>query len=162
MADNSTPYLEDVPGVKDVRLRGGALLPRRNVIEIDGARVVDDAVGGQTRIELRAPFIERPVHFDDFNGAQIDDFVCDNSDADAYRFVGFTGVIGLGAPRAGGRNRAWVFNADPTNDLDLKNQDTGAPASSRIVTGTGSAYTLVANGGMAILLYYGARWRVIG
>lgn len=162
MPDPSTPYLEDVPGVKDVRLRGGSLLPRRNVFEIDGARVWDDAAGAQTRIELGMPHNERRVVFADFPAATASLFVCDNSDADAYRFVDVTGLAGLAPPPAGGRYRVWIFNMDGATAMDVLNQSGSAPVTSRIVTISGSSLSVAANGGMCLLLYSASRWRQIG
>lgn len=154
-------YLEDVPGVKDVRLRGGSLLPRRNIIEIDGAVVADDAVGAQTRVTLRMPFALQQVNIADHPEQTASAFIADNADADAYRFVGVTGLHGLGVPRTGGRNRVWIINASASAAMDVTHQDAGAPATSRFVTTTAGTVAIAA-GAMYLAAYYGDRWHLVG
>lgn len=155
-------YLDDVPGVKDVRIRGGSLLPRRTVIEIDGARVYDDAVGGQTVIELRPQFAEQLVRLADFPGAASGAFAIPNTNADVYRFEGFTGVISLGRPSAGDRRKAVLLNMDLAETLTITHLAAGALSGESFSTATGDPAVLAANGGFCLVAYIANFWCVIG
>jgi hypothetical protein len=161
MAD---PYIEDITGVKDARIRGGALLPRRSVIEIDGALVVDDPVGGQTRITIRQPFKQQEMIASQWPDLVVADFIIPHAelDADSYRLDGIVKLIGLDAPRLGGRHKLWLINADG-DSIEISHQDIAAPATKRIVTLTGSDVTFAAN--QKVLLVYqlaDSRWHAIG
>jgi len=159
MADS---YLNEVPGVKDVRLRAGTVLPRRNVLEIDGAVVTDDPIGSQTKVVLRAPFKIQRVNIADFVGVDDDDFVVENVDADFYRFVGIDSIIGLGVPRMDGRCRVWLANADIFDALVIKHEDLTVPPTTRFRTASGSNISVAVSGGVQLAAYYASRWNIIG
>lgn len=155
-------YLDDVPGVKDIRLRGGAILPRRNAVEIDGAEVSDVTASGETRIVLKPLFKLQPVYVSSLAASEDAALLAvTNTDADSYRFLGITGAIGLGGPRNGGRLKIWLFNGDPVLGLTIYHEHAGANAAQRFVTPDASDLVLAA-GQIALATYFSSRWRIVG
>jgi len=159
MTDRSSPYLEDLPGVKDIRVRGGGLLPRRSVISFDGAEAYDDPVGAQTRLTVRMPFTVQRLLATEFPDLSATFFLCPNTDADAYRSISVTGLIGLEAPRFGGRHRVWIMTYQ--NTMTVFHEHIDAVPSEQIVTPDGENIVMPTDGKI-LVVYIGSRWRVIG
>ena len=149
-------FLDDIPGVKDLRNgEGGSLVPRRNVLVVKGATVSDDPEAGETVVEFASTAEFEAV--DASAPLQIT-----NTDADVYRITGGAGpVYGLDAPGTADRHLVHLLNAG-TEAVPLAHDSEAADAAADRFFVAGEADYELQPGEFIEAMYDRniARWRI--
>ena len=158
------PFLDDLIGIHDLQVNGGALLPRRSVLNVIGAGVtaVDNAAAGSTDLSLPTSgygsTITPPALPANVNDWAPNDF----AQAAVWRVSASTSGVSITGIDAGAQPRPVLMNVG-AQTITLANQSGSSSANNRIIGPGATSYSLLPGGIVELVRDpTSQRWRVVG
>lgn len=156
------PFLNDLIGIHDLTVNGGAALPRRSTLNIVGTGVsaVDNPVAGTTDLTLPTSTGGVTITPPALTASTNNYGPANAATASVWR-ISSTGAVDLTGIDAGSSPRPVLINIG-SYTITLKHESASSTAANRFVGPGAADYALVAGGTVEIALdTVSQRWRVV-